>query len=97
MRLTQEQTLLITQAIFCLAGEDARVFLFGSRLNDNAKGGDVDLLVETVTPLSLISRAKIKLQLETDLGLSVDVIAQTLGVAPTPFQAIARKHAFRLG
>lgn len=35
MRLTQQQTLLITQAIFRLAGEHARIFLFGSRLNDN--------------------------------------------------------------
>lgn len=97
MRLTQQQTLLITQAIIRLAGEHARIFLFGSRLNDKAKGGDVDLLIETVAPLSLIARAKIKLQLESELGLPVDVIAQTLGVAPTPFQTIARKHAFRLG
>jgi predicted nucleotidyltransferase len=62
MRLTQQQTHLITQAIYRLAGTHARVFLFGSRLNDNAKGGDVDILIETETPLSLIERAKIKLQ-----------------------------------
>lgn len=97
MRLTQQQTHLITQAIYRLAGVNARVFLFGSRLNDKARGGDVDILIETETPLSLIERAKIKLQLESELGMPVDVIAQTLGVAPTPFQAIARKHAFRLG
>ena len=97
MRLTQQQTRLITQAIFRLAGEHARIFLFGSRLNDNAKGGDVDILIETETPLSLIERAKIKLQLESELGMPVDVIAQTRDVAPTPFQTIARKHALRLG
>lgn len=97
MRLTQQQTHLITQAIYRLAGTHARVFLFGSRLNDNAKGGDVDILIETETPLSLIERAKIKLQLESELGLPVDVIAQTMGIAPTPFQTIARKYAFRLG
>lgn len=97
MRLTHQQTLLITQAIFRLAGEHVRIFLFGSRLNDNVKGGDVDILIETITPLSLIERAKIKLQLENELGLSVDVITQTQGIAPTPFQTIARKYAFRLG
>ena len=67
MRLTQQQTRLITQAVFRLAGEHAQIFLYGSRLNDNAKGGDVDILIETETPLSLIARAKIKLQLESDL------------------------------
>ena len=97
MRLTQQQTRLITQAIFRLAGERARIFLYGSRLNDNARGGDVDILIETETPLSLIARAKIKLQLESELGMPVDVIAQTRDVAPTPFQTIARKHALRLG
>ena len=97
MRLTQQQTHLITQTISRLAGEHARVFLFGSRLDDKAKGGDVDILIETETPLSLIERAKIKLQLESELGLPVDVITQTRNVTPTPFQTIARKHAFMLG
>lgn len=97
MRLTQQQTHLITQAIYRLAGEHARVFLFGSRLNDKAMGGDVDILIETETPLSLIERAKIKMQLESELDLPVDVIAQTRNVTPTPFQTIARKHALMLG
>lgn len=97
MRLTNQQSRLITQTVSRLAGEQAHVYLYGSRVNDNARGGDVDILVETVTPLSLIERARIKLKLEEELGLSVDVIAQTQGADPTPFQAIARKHAKRLG
>jgi predicted nucleotidyltransferase len=57
----------------------------------------VDILIETEIPLSLIERAKIKLHLESELGMPVDVIAQTRGVVPTPFQTIARKNALRLG
>lgn len=96
MRLTQEQIQKIVQTVSRLTGNATEVFLFGSRLNDCAKGGDIDLLVETDAPLTLIGRAQIKLALESDLGLPVDIIAQTRNVAPTPFQTIARARAIQL-
>ena len=46
MRLSQQTQQLIkatTQEIF---GIDAQVKVFGSRINDDARGGDIDLLVE---------------------------------------------------
>jgi predicted nucleotidyltransferase len=46
MRLSQQTQQLIkaiTQEIF---GIDAQVKVFGSRLNVDARGGDIDLLVE---------------------------------------------------
>lgn len=57
MRLTQEQIRRITQTVSRLAGGTAEVFLFGSRLDDRARGGDVDILIETDAPLTLIERA----------------------------------------
>ena len=60
MRLTKQQTHAIIQTVSRLAGTGAAVYLFGSRLNDQAKGGDVDLLIESDTPLSIIQRAQIK-------------------------------------
>src|SRR6056297_3511798 len=47
MRLTSEQIKTIKQATADIFGEEARVRLFGSRVDDEQRGGDVDLLVET--------------------------------------------------
>lgn len=46
MRLNQYQREEIRRAVRELAGTQARARLFGSRLNDQARGGDIDLLVE---------------------------------------------------
>lgn len=47
MRLTQRQRDVIQQAARRTFGPDARVKLFGSRLDDRARGGDFDLHIET--------------------------------------------------
>ena len=36
------------------------MFLFGSRLDEEVKEGDVDILIETDSPLTLIDRVRIK-------------------------------------
>jgi predicted nucleotidyltransferase len=52
MRLTPEQLRAIVAAAADLAGADARVRLFGSRLHDELRGGDIDLLVECPRPVA---------------------------------------------
>ena len=47
MRLTKQQTITILQSVSRLAGIGAIVYLLGSRLNDQSKGGDIDLLIES--------------------------------------------------
>ena len=66
----------ILAAVRHWAGINATVHLFGSRLDDQTKGGDVDLLIETAKPLTLLDQAHIKMQLENDLGLPVDIIVK---------------------
>lgn len=51
MRITPEQARAIVAATHELAGPDASVRLFGSRLHDALKGGDIDLLVECAHPV----------------------------------------------
>jgi predicted nucleotidyltransferase len=75
------------------AGDSAATYLFGSRLNDQARGGDLDLLVETAAPMSLLERARLQLDLETQLGLPVDVIVFGPGTPVSPFQQVARARA----
>jgi len=96
MRLSREQVICIRRTVSTRAGKGAEVLLFGSRLDDAAKGGDVDLLVETDTHLSLLDRAYIKMELENLLDLPVDIVAHTRGEKPTPFLRIAQACARRL-
>jgi predicted nucleotidyltransferase len=52
MRLSVEQVAAIRKKLAQIAGESARVWLFGSRLTDDAWGGDVNLLLELGEPVA---------------------------------------------
>ncbi|MBS3934745.1 MAG: nucleotidyltransferase domain-containing protein [Sulfuritalea sp.] len=89
MRLTPEQIRIILNTVHAQAGPAARVVVFGSRLDDRRRGGDLDLLIESSPALDLIQRARIKRTLESQLRLPVDILAKRRDAAARPFQAIA--------
>lgn len=77
MRLTPEQTRAIVIATRELAGPDASVRLFGSRLHDELKGGDIDLLIECPQPVErpVWLAAQITARLQRALGdRKIDVL-----------------------
>ena len=47
MRITPEQIKIFGKYAHRYFGEDAKIWLFGSRVDDGKKGGDYDFLVET--------------------------------------------------
>ena len=55
---------------------NAEIYLFGSRVNDNRKGGDIDILIisENKTPLRILR--KINIELEEKLGeQKIDIVS----------------------
>jgi predicted nucleotidyltransferase len=76
MRLSSEQIHIIKRAVAVSLGNDAEVRLFGSRLNDDAKGGDVDLHISLTRPIAspVWAAAQLASRLERELdGRRVDV------------------------
>lgn len=66
MRLAVREHSAISEAIH-EADEEAQIYLFGSRVNDEAKGGDIDLLVLS-KKIDLMKKLGILAQLHQKLG-----------------------------
>jgi len=56
MRLNKEYIEVIKTAASNNFGEDAKVYLFGSRVDDAKKGGDIDLYIETDESENLLKK-----------------------------------------
>lgn len=96
MRLTAEQinsTLVLVREHL---GQNVGVAVYGSRLDEQRKGGDLDLLLESEAPVSRLQRAGLKLALEARLNMPVDILVHQRGTAPGAFQAIALAEAVPL-
>ena len=68
MRLTAEERRKIREQVNHVFGEGSRVFLFGSRVDDTKKGGDIDLFIE---PTYLRNEFEQKISLLTKLHLAL--------------------------
>lgn len=77
MRLAHSDRKLITETVRNMLGPDTVVRLFGSRLDDARRGGDIDLLVEVPQPLHqrVMTACRLAARLERALdGRRVDVL-----------------------
>lgn len=93
MRLSTEQQNQIQEITQAQLGADILVSVFGSRVDDTRKGGDVDLFIESPHHVSLMQRAALKLELEQTLSLPVDLLVSRRGQPLSPFQALAKADA----
>ena len=99
MRLTEGQATALNRLARELAGADARLYVFGSRLDDKARGGDLDLMLElaapTENPALLAARLSAKASRIVH-GRRVDVLLSAPGLLRLPIHDIARKEGHRI-
>lgn len=76
MRLTTEQVQFIKATITRHFGQEARVWLFGSRVDDARRGGDIDLYVEAPAALADLFMQRIRClgELKEGLPYPVDLV-----------------------
>ncbi|MHB1662084.1 MAG: nucleotidyltransferase domain-containing protein [bacterium] len=64
MRLKKEEINAVKQAALNYFGNDAKVYIFGSRVSDAKKGGDIDIYIETGLSTDEYAKKKIPFKLE---------------------------------
>lgn len=96
MRLSPESLALLQAAVRRYFGTEAAVYLYGSRLDDQARGGDVDLFVETPLTVDYRQRARALAALEAALHLPVDLLVKDAEDRDRPIHCIARLAGERL-
>lgn len=99
MRLTVDQRQLIKQTVADIVGEDAEVWLFGSRVDDAKRGGDIDLLIET--PRSLTSKVSLLCRLEGALVMrlgdrKIDMLIKDVCTPEAPIFSAAKQRGILL-
>lgn len=75
---------------------DADVFLFGSRVDDFGKGGDIDLLLLTDERLPLVFMNRIRRLILNDIGEQKIDLVNFKKTDNHPFKSLALETAVRL-
>ncbi|WKT81007.1 nucleotidyltransferase domain-containing protein [Thermosynechococcus sp. PP45] len=99
MRLTDQQVQQICQIVAALVGSEAEVWLFGSRVDDRLKGGDVDLLIRLSHPVenpALVS-ARLSAKISRAMaGRKVDILLWAPNLQRQPVHDWAQQTGVRL-
>jgi predicted nucleotidyltransferase len=99
MRLTPQQVDLIRRTVAQWAGAGASVRLFGSRVDDSAKGGDVDLLIDCPQPVDgpAMLAARLGARISRAIGgRKVDVLLAAPNLQEGEIHRIARARGILL-
>lgn len=95
MRLTDDQAQAIRQLANQVAGNQSHVRIFGSRLDDTAHGGDLDLMLELPVPVDnpALMAAQIAAKISRMMhGRKVDVLLCAPNLKRLPIHEMAFKE-----
>jgi len=99
MRLPPNQVQTIKGTVARLVGPASRVWLFGSRVDDSLRGGDIDLLVESdeVVPDRVRLLCKLEGALIMALGdRKLDILLKDARTPDAPVFQVARRQGVLL-
>lgn len=99
MRLTDIQQKTIVNAVRETLGDSVGVRLFGSRLDDEKKGGDIDLYIKMNQPVEhpALTMARIQAKIIMQLGeQKVDVVLSAPNLKNYPIHDIAEQQGIWL-
>jgi predicted nucleotidyltransferase len=99
MRLTERQIRIIKEEVRHLFGPVAQVWVFGSRVDDSARGGDIDLLIEADAEPdeALDKELRLHTRLIRRLGdQHIGVIVHRTGAPSLPIHQVAQQTGKRL-
>lgn len=99
MRLTEAMQQIIKTEVYKFLGHDSQIILFGSRVDDSQKGGDIDLFIQT--PQYLSNKVEAECQLSARLymklgGQKVDVLIKDRQSDMSPIYQHAINHGVAL-
>jgi len=95
MRLSEAHICMIRHCVDELSGKGAQVRVFGSRLDDEARGGDVDLLIEFNHPIEkpALLAAQVSARVSRSMqGRKVDVLLMAPNLRRLPIHDIAMQQ-----
>jgi len=102
MRLNPEQIAVIksTVARIVPAKELNGVRLYGSRVDDRKRGGDIDLMLDLVKPAENPARLRAQVSTQIELGITralgaspkIDILVRAPNLADLPIHHVAIEH-----
>jgi len=100
MRLTEYQQEIIKRVLLKHFGKGSELRLFGSRVDDNARGGDIDLYIEPeLCGADDIVEARLNALVELQLALGeqkIDLVINRKAGTVLPIYKIAKETGIRL-
>lgn len=94
MRLPALERQIIRNTVVRRFGPQAKVWLFGSRIDDEARGGDIDLLIQCphAVEKDLVAAVELETELQDALGdQKIDILISHPGTPDLPIHRLARQ------